>query len=622
MTKKVDDNGWWIIKDNPLSKVGIYPYLGKQIDDSLEPNKIYRVFRPAEELLNEETVKSFNLVPLVNDHEMLGKDFKPAEEKGIDGIIYNPRVAHGDMLMGNIKIYSEKMMRDIKNGKKELSMGYTCTYDLTPGDWDGQHYDVVQRNLRGNHVALVDKGRMGSDVRVYDKHICCDSMDITGNIKRVRAEDITHDTWRLRKDTGLNYVTKRKESTINRLIKESGLPIARKTEATKLFGMPNYRNRFDAKFKEDEAWLNAQKVRFKQTRKKVGWRKLLEMPSFQRYKAKEEELRDILARRDAIEKEVYGDRAGLDTAWIKVPGEERNEPNIMDKVVTKSAEAAAIMALLSAVLKMNKEKKTAKDSINGVNNMDVMKRKQALDNALNKKLYKIGVAYGKKLAKVYGKKTAQDMATRVAKDILSLKKKTAKDANDPNKWKYSKNLRAGSKVGNTVTGFLADKMISNKKPSYLKDALVEGIAGGLGNASAKHMAIGALVGAPAGLLAGIHPGLGAAAGAAIPVLAHGSAAAANSLVRNKYQKSFPSLSTAQAQGLASGTFGALGGGALGGLGGTVLERLGLENGGLKGAALGALLGGVSAGLKGLSDRWYANKLYAPMPKVDLGRRKK
>ena len=28
MAKKVDDNGWWIIKDNPLSKVGIYPYLG------------------------------------------------------------------------------------------------------------------------------------------------------------------------------------------------------------------------------------------------------------------------------------------------------------------------------------------------------------------------------------------------------------------------------------------------------------------------------------------------------------------------------------------------------------------------------------------------------------------
>ena len=355
MAKKVDDNGWWIIKDNPLSKVGIYPYLGKQIDDSLEPNKIYRVFRPAEELLNEETVKSFHLVPLINDHEMLGKDYEPAEEKGIDGIVSNPRPAHGDMLIGDIKIFSEKMMDDIKHGKKELSMGYTCTYDLTPGDWDGQHYDVVQRNLKGNHVALVDRGRMGSDVRVYDKHICCDSMNISlDKVKRIKAEDITHDTWRLRKDTGLNYVTQRKESTINRLIKESGLPIARKTEATKLFGMPSYRNRFDAKYKNDEAWLNAQKVRFEQTRKKVGWRKMLQMPSFQRYMARKDELQDILARRDEIEKEVYGDRAGLDTAWIKLPKEDREEPNIMERAMTKSAEAAAIIALLSTVLQMNK----------------------------------------------------------------------------------------------------------------------------------------------------------------------------------------------------------------------------------------------------------------------------
>ena len=501
MAKKVDDKGWWIIKDNPLSKVGIYPYLGKQIDDSLEPNKIYRVFRPAEELLNKDTVKSFNLVPLINDHEMLGKDFKPAEKKGIDGIIYNPRVAHENMLIGNIKIYSQQMMDDIKNGKKELSMGYTCTYDLTPGDWDGQHYDVVQRNLRGNHVALVERGRMGSDVRVYDKHVCCDSMDIIGEVKKVPAKDITHETWQLRKDTGLNYVTKRKESTLNRLIKEAGLPIARKSEATKMFGDPNYRNRFDAKFKEDEAWLNAQKVRFKQTRKKVGWQKLLEMPSFKKYQAKQAELKDILGLRNEIEHEVYGDRAGLDTAWINVPGEAQNEPNILDRVVSKSAEAAAIMALLNTVLKMKNDKKNklAKDGLNeqiahyglkGAYNagklvgefkkpvtnlakeflkeypdapaglalaaggyglykllkggyglykdhfgnkkksvkdgmeINTFKKKQSLDAALNKKLYKLGHSYGKQLKKIMSDKYAQDMATTVAMDIINLNKKS------------------------------------------------------------------------------------------------------------------------------------------------------------------------------------------------------
>ena len=61
------------------------------------------------------------------------------------------------------------------------------------------------------------------------------------------------------------------------------MPLARKTEATKLFGDNSYRNRFDAKFKDAEAWVNAQKVRFRQTRKKVGFKKLQEMPSYKKF---------------------------------------------------------------------------------------------------------------------------------------------------------------------------------------------------------------------------------------------------------------------------------------------------------------------------------------------------
>ena len=51
--KQVDHNDFWYIKDNPLSKVGVFPYLGKQISSELEPDKIYQVYRPAEELLSE-----------------------------------------------------------------------------------------------------------------------------------------------------------------------------------------------------------------------------------------------------------------------------------------------------------------------------------------------------------------------------------------------------------------------------------------------------------------------------------------------------------------------------------------------------------------------------------------
>lgn len=167
--KQVNENGFWRIENNPISQVGVFPYLGKNISDQLEPNKIYFVYRPASELFAPETLESFNStpLPLVDEHEMLGDGATPAENKGIHGVISNVR-QDGKLLVGDISIYSETMKDEINRGKKDLSMGYYCEYDLQEGEYDGQHYDAVQRNLRGNHVALVDQGRCGHSVRVYD----------------------------------------------------------------------------------------------------------------------------------------------------------------------------------------------------------------------------------------------------------------------------------------------------------------------------------------------------------------------------------------------------------------------------------------------------------------------
>lgn len=166
-----DFNGWFEIKDNPLTKVGVFPYHGKDIDESLVPDQIYHVLRPTEELQDPETIKSFKLLPWVDEHTMLGSPqdgMTPAERKGIQGVIGEDVTFDGEYLKGNIKIFSEKLAKQIENGKKELSIGYRCLYDLTPGVYNGQHYDAIQRKIRGNHLALVDEGRAGPDVAVLD----------------------------------------------------------------------------------------------------------------------------------------------------------------------------------------------------------------------------------------------------------------------------------------------------------------------------------------------------------------------------------------------------------------------------------------------------------------------
>ncbi len=170
--KEVDKNGYWYLYDNPITKAGIYPYLGRQINPELEPDKIYQVLRPKEELSKPETLHSFNKKPLTNEHEMLGKEVgtTPAEKFGIHGTLgenakYNDDT---DTVTNNLAIYSEELKKAIEGGKKELSCGYTCRYELTPGEYKGQHYDAIQRDILLNHIALVDEGRMGHDVRIMD----------------------------------------------------------------------------------------------------------------------------------------------------------------------------------------------------------------------------------------------------------------------------------------------------------------------------------------------------------------------------------------------------------------------------------------------------------------------
>lgn len=176
--KEIDHNDYWYIKDNPLSKVGVFPYLGRQISEDLEPDKIYQVLRPEEELNSQETLNSFKLVPIVDDHTMLGTKpgMIPAEEKGVHGVIGDDVYYKDGIIYGDLKIFSESLKEEIENGKKELSMGYFCDYELKNGEYDGQPYQAIQRNLRINHVALVDEGRMGADVRVMDRQITFDSI--------------------------------------------------------------------------------------------------------------------------------------------------------------------------------------------------------------------------------------------------------------------------------------------------------------------------------------------------------------------------------------------------------------------------------------------------------------
>ena len=162
-----DENGYITIPKNPISKSGVFQYLGKSISPELEPDKVYNVWRPEEELNNPETIESFRLTPWIPEHVMLGEGFTAAEVVGVQGVTGETVEFMGDTLYSKLKLFGEDLKKLIKAGLKELSCGFRCQWDIQSGvSPEGKAYDVIQRKIRGNHLASVEQARMGSDVRV------------------------------------------------------------------------------------------------------------------------------------------------------------------------------------------------------------------------------------------------------------------------------------------------------------------------------------------------------------------------------------------------------------------------------------------------------------------------
>lgn len=168
--RKIDENGYMTFENVLISREGVFDYSGEQIagpDGDLDPNAVYKVYRPKSAVCSKEFIESLERKPLIDDHTMLGKDGVPAEKKGTHGVLTDV-TAVGNELYGTITVWSESMKKKIRDGKRELSLGYTGRFRRSSGMFEGQRYDFVQYDLSANHIALVDEARMGHSCRIMD----------------------------------------------------------------------------------------------------------------------------------------------------------------------------------------------------------------------------------------------------------------------------------------------------------------------------------------------------------------------------------------------------------------------------------------------------------------------
>jgi hypothetical protein len=125
-----------------------------------------REYRPDTAVFDRASLDSFKLVPVTNDHppDMLTADNIRQYSVGTVGQDVH---RDGKWMVGSIVIHDAATIRDMENGKTEVSNGYEADLDMTPGiSPDGERYDCVQTNILGNHLAIVHNARAGKDAAV------------------------------------------------------------------------------------------------------------------------------------------------------------------------------------------------------------------------------------------------------------------------------------------------------------------------------------------------------------------------------------------------------------------------------------------------------------------------
>jgi len=129
--------------------------------------KVIRELRLPEEVFAPDSMATLSSKPVTNEHPHVGL-LKPDNVKSFLVGYTGEQVEKVDneYLKVWANVVDAETIDDVNNGKSEVSCGYVCELEDAPGVWNGEPYDLIQRNIRYNHLAIVPKGRAGSQVRL------------------------------------------------------------------------------------------------------------------------------------------------------------------------------------------------------------------------------------------------------------------------------------------------------------------------------------------------------------------------------------------------------------------------------------------------------------------------
>jgi hypothetical protein len=142
-----------------LTRAGVFAY--RRADGST-----VRELRPPEEVFAPASLATLAAAPVTDLHPS-----EPVTPKNVRALAIghvSERVTQdGSMVSASLTVQDEAAIAKVEKRERcEISMGYRCRIDATPGQHEGEPYDCVQRDIVYNHAALGPRnwGRAGRDV--------------------------------------------------------------------------------------------------------------------------------------------------------------------------------------------------------------------------------------------------------------------------------------------------------------------------------------------------------------------------------------------------------------------------------------------------------------------------
>jgi hypothetical protein len=166
---RITDDGY-LVADVRCAKVGVQQYMASDV--GLPGHGLVSVYRPESTVFNKDSLATFAGKPVTLKHP---PELVNAEnwKKYAVGDVGEDILRDGEFIRVPIKLMDAAAIEAVKNGTREISMGYSCDIKhedgVTP---EGQEYNAVQVGpIRINHLAIVDKARGGSKLRIGDSAI-------------------------------------------------------------------------------------------------------------------------------------------------------------------------------------------------------------------------------------------------------------------------------------------------------------------------------------------------------------------------------------------------------------------------------------------------------------------